>query len=60
MIDSILKILYEQGPHNITELADKIGCHYTELCDDLAELVVDKNVHLDLDGTFWFAREVAA
>ena len=60
MIDQILQTLYEQGPLELQELANAMECDHLEICEPVADLVIDKRVHLDLDGTIWFAGEIAA
>ena len=57
MTNQILKILHESGPQTIDQLEDEIG---SGVCDEVADLIIGKQVHLEIDGSLWYAGEAAA
>ena len=59
MIQRILTALHERGPMKIEDMRELFGCTNRDLCDALAHLVIHEQVHLEIDGTFWFAQEAA-
>ena len=60
MNEEILATLYEQGPRSINQLQAIILCDLDLLCECIAFLIVTHQIHLEIDGTVWFAQEVAA
>ena len=60
MKDLILETLHDHGPHHVDDLAASLGVELEEIARPLADLMVDKQIHLEIDGTVWFAQEVAA
>lgn len=60
MMHEILETLHEQGPRTIPQLALILWCDEDDLCVPVAILMLNHQVHLEIDGTLWFAGEVAA
>ena len=60
MNEEILATLYEQGPRTVRQLYDIILCDLDVLCEHVAFLILTHQVHFEIDGTLWFAQEVAA
>lgn len=60
MKDLILEALHDNGPLHVDNLAASMGVELAEIVMPLADLMVDKQIHLEIDGTVWFAQEVAA
>lgn len=60
MKDQIMNALYEHGPQMVDTLADRLGVEREVVAEAAVDLVVDKQIHLEIDGTLWFAGEVAA
>lgn len=57
MNEQILKALYEQGPKTIVDLAATLGHGVEELSETVADLIIAKQVHFEVDGTLWYAEE---
>lgn len=60
MTSEILHALYERGPMTMAEIAEAVGADAEALCDPLASLILNSDVHLESDQTFWFSVEAAA
>lgn len=58
MIEEILAVLKEQGPRTIPQLALILWCDEDDVCAPVAFLALTHHVHLEVDGTVWFAKEV--
>ena len=60
MKDLILEALHDNGPQHVDDLAASLGVELEEIARPLADLMLDMQVYLEIDGTVWFAQEVAA
>ena len=59
MKDLILETLHDNGPQHVDNLAALMGVELEQIARPLADLLVDKEIHLEIDGTVWFAQEAA-
>lgn len=59
MKDLILESLHDNGPQHVDNLAALMDVDLEEISRPLADLLVDKQIYLEIDGTVWFAQEAA-
>lgn len=60
MSQDLLDLLYQRGPLCVEEISDALMWDEDLVHFTLIPLVKSGQVHMEIDGTFWFAQEVAA